>query len=790
MPTVNDLKRTARNLKIRGRSKMDKAQLIAAITAITASRSVSVKSKKPAKKKSRKPRAKKSRKPAKKKSRKPVKKKSRKPAKKKPAKKKSRKPAKKKPAKRKSRKPAKKKPAKRKSRKPAKKKPAKRKSRKPAKKKPAKRKSRKPAKRKSRKPAKRKSRKPAKRKSRKPAKRKSRKPVVSHKSGKYSNYEDIISAYVNGDDKAINTLTIKRRNDLLNSVTFHGTKFGPIDKFRNCLEKTLGKNWAKRVLDKNDKLSVKGVKRLGVPGRQGTTIGLEIKCCTSSSCKMYAVKVARKGTSCGDGATGGMGFLKQARMQQLASEYGVTPPVDAVYCGHKKEVSFMVMPVLAHRVVDVYKRGSELSEKHQKQLWNLYKTLDTKVGILHNDLNCLNIMIDGKDNVKLIDFDRSKVIEKRDIKKWGPYINISFLDMVNCFSGFGSRGISPGEKLIKNYLRVHGSLDNYDSFVKNTKILTFNKIRPHLRNKLVLRRPGITNWCDKKGSGKAAHNPSNCAMQFKFRMHDDDQCAICLRNLDKGGTGCPAGTCKGKFCEKDCEAPGGLYRWLKEHKTCPMCRGQESREHAKERTNAIKRLERRERLERERQMKYLRLLKLGAGAVLAGVGMSKVLDQTRQLVPSSFLIDSNEKRICFDDNFQGIQKSEFPKLYKFAENYWENNYDKDLPYCGRDRIMNFNPYRNEFYMTESLDPEEPDSHKLYDETPFPTIGQLKRELFRIEKNFESGKYRDEKNKIKATNKMNEIKRKIDEITVDLVGSRSKKGGSEAVSELSFGDHTS
>ena len=304
---------------------------------------------------------------------------------------------------------------------------------------------------------------------------------------------------------------------MLNNVTFHGTKFGPVDKFRTCLEKTLGKKWAKRVLDKNDKLSVKGVKRLGIPGRQGTTIGLEIKCCTSGSCKMYAVKVARKGTSCGDGATGGMGFLKQARMQQLASEYGVTPPVDAVYCGHKKDVSFMVMPVLAHRVVDVYKRGSELSEKHQKQLWNLYKTLDTKVGIMHNDSNCLNIMIDGKDNVKLIDFDRSKVIQKKDIKRWGPAINISFLDFVQCFTGaMWSRGISPGENLVKNYLRVHDSLDNYDSVFKdNNNIHSFRNISQYLKNKAVLRKPGIINWRDNKGSG-TAHNPSNCAMQFKF----------------------------------------------------------------------------------------------------------------------------------------------------------------------------------------------------------------------------------------------------------------------------------
>ena len=79
MPTLSDLKITARNLNVKGRSKMNKKQLLAAITALKKSK----KSRKPAKKKSRKPAKKKSRKPAKKKSRKPAKKKSRKPAKKK-----------------------------------------------------------------------------------------------------------------------------------------------------------------------------------------------------------------------------------------------------------------------------------------------------------------------------------------------------------------------------------------------------------------------------------------------------------------------------------------------------------------------------------------------------------------------------------------------------------------------------------------------------------------------------------------------------------------------------------
>jgi hypothetical protein len=122
-------------------------------------------------------------------------------------------------------------------------------------------------------------------------------------------------------------------------------------------------------------------------------------------------------------------------------------------------------------------------------------------------------MIDGKDNVKLIDFDRSKVIQKKDIKRWGAAINISFLDMVNCFQSYG---ILAGENLVKNYLRVHDSLDNYDTFIKdNNNIPNFRNISQYLKNKAALRKPGIINWRDNKGSG-TAHNPSNCAMQFKF----------------------------------------------------------------------------------------------------------------------------------------------------------------------------------------------------------------------------------------------------------------------------------
>jgi hypothetical protein len=315
---------------------------------------------------------------------------------------------------------------------------------------PVKKSTRKPIRKRSRKVARKISRKPIKKGSRKSIRKRSRKP--SGKIVKNSSYHSIIMDYINGDDKAINKLTIQRRKALLHSVKFHGTEFGRVEYFKKQLNKHLGAKWRDRVLDLNDDLSdVPSVKRLGIPGRHGTTIQLY---CDG---KYYTVKITRKGVSCGDGATGGMGFLKQARMQQLASEYGVTCPVDAVYCGHKTDVSFMVMPDFKERMIDRYSKGSTLSLKHQKQLWNLFLKLDSHVGILHDDLNCLSskillprlsdyaeqsnglytFVIDFNNNVKLIDFDRSVVIEKKHIKKYGCYPNLYFIWVLNCFKLYG-----------------------------------------------------------------------------------------------------------------------------------------------------------------------------------------------------------------------------------------------------------------------------------------------------------------------------------------------------------------
>ena len=126
----------------------------------------------------------------------------------------------------------------------------------------------------------------------------------------------------------------------------------------------------------------------------------------------------------------------------------------------------MVMQPLAKRVNDVYSRGTELSLKHQKQLWNIYLTLDSQVGLLHNDINCLNIMIDSNGDLKLIDFDRSSLIDVKRFKKLSPYPNLSLVDFVNCFSMYGIR---PGKNLIKWYTDLF--------LIPNNGIATFRGIR-------------------------------------------------------------------------------------------------------------------------------------------------------------------------------------------------------------------------------------------------------------------------------------------------------------------------
>ena len=78
------------------------------------------------------------------------------------------------------------------------------------------------------------------------------------------------------------------------------------------------------------------------------------------------------------------------------------------------------MEPMQSRIVDVLKRGHS---KFSEDLHFIMHTLD-RVGILHNDGNALNLMLDDDDNLKIIDFGLAKEINAKVRKKWQGEPNI------------------------------------------------------------------------------------------------------------------------------------------------------------------------------------------------------------------------------------------------------------------------------------------------------------------------------------------------------------------------------
>ena len=77
---------------------------------------------------------------------------------------------------------------------------------------------------------------------------------------------------------------------------------------------------------------------------------------------------------------------------------------------------YIVMGRLAV-VVDAYPKGSEMSTAHQLQMIRCFLRLD-EAGILHNDGNALNLMLDFDNRLKIIDFGLSTNIQNRHTKKF------------------------------------------------------------------------------------------------------------------------------------------------------------------------------------------------------------------------------------------------------------------------------------------------------------------------------------------------------------------------------------
>ena len=105
----------------------------------------------------------------------------------------------------------------------------------------------------------------------------------------------------------------------------------------------------------------------------------------------------------------------EADLQKKASDAGISPEVMHVDLENKR----IFMEPMQCRLVDVLKRTSPHFED---DLIRIMKTLDD-IGILHNDGNALNLMLDHDDQLKIIDFGLAKKIDSKVRKKWGEYPN-------------------------------------------------------------------------------------------------------------------------------------------------------------------------------------------------------------------------------------------------------------------------------------------------------------------------------------------------------------------------------
>jgi len=106
----------------------------------------------------------------------------------------------------------------------------------------------------------------------------------------------------------------------------------------------------------------------------------------------------------------------EADFQQRAAMVGIAPEVMHVDVENKR----IFMEAMGVRIVDVLKKGSS---KLTKDLYHIMHTLD-ELGILHNDGNALNLMLDNNEQLKIIDFGLAKEITDTVRKKWDGKPNV------------------------------------------------------------------------------------------------------------------------------------------------------------------------------------------------------------------------------------------------------------------------------------------------------------------------------------------------------------------------------
>ena len=153
----------------------------------------------------------------------------------------------------------------------------------------------------------------------------------------------------------------------------------------------------------------------GKKGKEGTTF---IACGKSGA--RYAIKLFKSTKSPN-------AIEKEANLQKKAAAFGVSPRVLAVNLTQK----YIIMDCLKETIVDVMKRlypgpcpSRPLSEAYQQRIIEICEKLD-EAGVVQNDGNPLNLMVDDAGALFVIDFGFAKPITPAVLKKRGTEPNIN-----------------------------------------------------------------------------------------------------------------------------------------------------------------------------------------------------------------------------------------------------------------------------------------------------------------------------------------------------------------------------
>jgi len=106
----------------------------------------------------------------------------------------------------------------------------------------------------------------------------------------------------------------------------------------------------------------------------------------------------------------------EADFQRRAAAAGISPEVMHVDTDNKR----IFMEPMRARIVDVLDSGTK---RFSSDLRHIMNTLD-EIGILHNDGNVLNLMLNDQEELRILDFGLAKKIDTKVLKKWKNHPNI------------------------------------------------------------------------------------------------------------------------------------------------------------------------------------------------------------------------------------------------------------------------------------------------------------------------------------------------------------------------------